>query len=85
MFQLKDLLDKFKSLEDPKESRGRIAEILNITCKIGVLDSKSLEIKKGIVWLKVHPAVKQRIIMNKQKCLEELKKSLPTEVIVDIR
>lgn len=85
MFQIKELLHKFKALQDPCLIRQSFADVLNEVCKIKLLNSASLEIKKNIIWLKVNPAIKQKIFLNKKKCLEMIHYYYPEQHIVDIK
>ncbi len=85
MFQIKDLLEKFKSIQDPEKARQNICNILNKELKMEYLTPDMVGVKKHILWLKVNPAIAQKIFMQKALCLEALKRDLPEEVIVDIR
>ena len=49
------------------------------------LTSDCILMKEGIVTIKCHPALKQRIYMEKGKLLEEINSFLPENAIKDIR
>ncbi len=85
MFQIKELLAKFKLLEDPAQIRNTVALTINECIGVNALNLKSLEIRKNIVWLKVHPAVKQRISQKTTICIEAINSKLPELKIIDIK
>lgn len=85
MFQIKDLLEKFRSIQDPKKIRQSICDVLNKQTNMTFLKPEMLEVKKHIIWLKVNPAIKQKIFMQKEPCLEALKQNFPEEFFVDIK
>ncbi len=85
MFQIKDLLDKFRAIQDPKKIKQGICDVLNKETGINYLKPEMVELKKHIIWLKVNPAIRQKIFMQKAPCLEVLKQSFPEEFIVDIK
>ncbi len=85
MFQIKDLLEKFKSIRDPKEIRQKICDTLNRELKMEFLGPDMVSVKKHILWIKVNPAIAQKIFMQKTLCLEALKRELLEETIIDIR
>jgi hypothetical protein len=85
MLQIKDLLQKFKNLQDPGELRQRIAMTLNEVCGVSAFSGTSFEIRKHVMWLKVHPALKQKVIMRKDMCISTINQRFPDQHIVDIR
>lgn len=85
MLQIKDLLQKFKNLQDPGELRQRIATVLNEVCGVSGFSGASFEIKKHVIWLKTHPALKQKMVMRKEACITTINQRFPDQHIVDIR
>jgi hypothetical protein len=87
MFQIKDLLQKFKDVEDPNETKQRIAMAINQVIGVDLLRLENIEFKEkmGIVRINSNPAIRQRIFMVKEKCLDSLRSIFPKKTFVDIR
>ncbi len=89
MFNLKELLEKFKSIQDPRKRKQSICDVLNQRLKIENSDlavrPEQLEVRKNILWLRINPAIRQRVFMDKSTCLEKINLALPEEKIVDIK
>lgn len=85
MFNLKDLLVKFKSIQDPSEKKKVIIGILNEIIGAEILKNNEIETRNHILFLKAHSAVKNKIFMQKKNVVEKINNVLPEECIVDIR
>jgi hypothetical protein len=72
MFNISIYLDKFKNIE----SKGSILKNIIIDSVKKVLkadiDKKNIEIKNGIIYLKVNPVLKNEIFINKNNLTKEL-------------
>jgi hypothetical protein len=84
MLQIKDLLGKFKNVEDPREIRAQIASALNVAIKADLLTESNIEYKRSIVRINANPAIKHKIMTSKQVCLNILNQTLGGHVITDI-
>lgn len=85
MFQIKDLLAKFKQIEDPNHVRLGTANIINKVCGMDFLTGKSVEIKNNVAWLKTHPAIKQKVFFKKAECLSQIQAEFPSHNIIDLK
>jgi len=85
MFEIKDLLKVFKNIKDPREAKITIASVLNAEIGSDLVKVDNIKIEKHIIWLKIHPAIRQKLFFKKNEILETIKKHLPDEVLVDIR
>ncbi len=85
MFEIKDLLEKFKGVEDPKIVRLSIVSVLNRCLKAELLTEGDIEYKKHVVWVTANPAIKHKILTSKATCLELIRKALPGHTIVDLK
>lgn len=66
-----------------------MCDILNVelNLKEGVLyiTPDKIQIKHHILWAKIHPALRQKLMIAKPVCLEKINSALPEEKIIDIR
>lgn len=85
MLQIKGFLEKFRSIEDPKETRGKIAAVLNSILKADLISGEDVSHKNTVLWIKANPAIKHRVFASKQACLDALGKSMPDHPVTDIR
>ncbi len=85
MFQLKDLLGKFKEVEDPKEIRLMMCSVLNNELGADLVKENDIDFKNNIVWIRSNPAVKHKILTSKARYLDLLSKLLPNQTITDLR
>lgn len=70
---LASLLERFKSIKDPKEERQKIAEIISKELGFEVTEDK-ISLKKAILSITAHNYLKAEIFMRKVDLLEALKK-----------
>jgi hypothetical protein len=83
MFNISSFLEKFSKNISTQESQLKmICDVLFKQTGI-VLDSKSIKIQNGILYLDVSPAIKNKIFICKKNILEELANT--TTKILDIR
>lgn len=85
MLEIKDLLERFKRVEDPKSVRLGIISVLNNALKAELLTENDIEYKGHVVWITANPAIKHKILTSKALCLDMLKKALPGHTIVDLK
>ncbi len=85
MFNLKDLLIKFKEIQDPGEKKRRIAGEINLLLGSDLVSSSEIDIKDHVLFLKVHPAIKNKVFLNKKDTIERINSVFLGECIVDIR
>lgn len=85
MFEIKDLLGKFKNVENPREVREKIALAINSVLRADFLKGDDVEYKDHCVRIKTNPAVRHRVFVSKADCLAAIKGLLPGHTIVDIR
>jgi hypothetical protein len=85
MFNLKDLLSKFKEIQDPGEKKKNIAAEINRVLGSDLVTSNDIELKHHIIFLKVHPAIRQKLFLNKKNTIEVINSVFPEECIIDIR
>lgn len=85
MFQIKDLLEKFKLLKDPKQIRQGVCDVLNKETNMNFLKEDMINVQRNILWIKSNPAIRQKIFIQKALCLEVLKQNFPEESIIDIK
>lgn len=72
MFNISIYLDKFKKIESKSSDlKKTITDSVNKFLKI-TIDKKNVEVKNGIVYLKVNPVVKNEIFINKVNIIKEL-------------
>ena len=72
MFNISIYLDKFKKIEVKSSNlKNHIIDSINNIIKINI-DKKDVELKNGVVYLRVHPVVKNEIFINKNTILKEL-------------
>lgn len=72
MFNISIYLDKFKNIESKSSSlKNTIIDSISKVLKINI-NKKDVEVKNGIVYLKVNPVVRNEIFINKTKITEEL-------------
>ena len=80
-----NFLDKFKKLVFQKE------ELKNIVIKIiseeisHQVESESVKIKNGIIYIQGSPILRSEIMMNKKQILDKLKNNLPNNNFLDIK
>ena len=72
MFNISIYLDKFKNIE----SKSSVLKNIIIDSVKNVLkadiDKKNIEIRNGIIYLKVNPVLKNEIFINKNSIIREL-------------
>lgn len=85
MFQLKELLSRFKEIKDPRQIKVQIAALLNQELSLDLFKPENVTIERNIIKITAHPALRQKIFTSKEKIIETMKKHLPDEFIVDIR
>lgn len=85
MFNLKDLLVKFKGIQDPSEKKRVVVDVLNKIIGAEVLKRDEVDIKNHIIFIKSHPALKNKIFTQKKNTIDQVNSILPEEFIVDIR
>lgn len=85
MFQIKDLLERFKSIRDPKEVRNTLSLAINKQIGGDLIKDDMLSVKNNILWIKANPAIRSKIFMNKNRCLEAVRKIDQENIIIDIR
>lgn len=72
MFNISIYLDKFKNIESKSSSlKNTIIDSISKVLKTNI-NKKDVEVKNGIVYLKVNPVVRNEIFINKTKITEEL-------------
>ncbi len=85
LYGLQGFLGKFaKLLRSEVAQKQIIQNLLRERFKVE-LDKNCILVKDGIVTIKAHPALKQRIYMEKNKIIEELSSHLPKGTVRDIR
>ncbi len=85
MFNLKDLLSKFKEIQDPGEKKRRIAGEINLLLGSDLVSSSEIDIRNHVLFLNVHPAIKNKVFLSKKNTIERINGVFPDECIVDIR
>ncbi|HYC34385.1 MAG TPA: hypothetical protein VEC13_01500 [Candidatus Paceibacterota bacterium] len=82
---LKNFLERFRHLKDPREDKLQIAQIIGAYIGTSV-SIDQLEIKNNIVVLKgLSPMVRSLVYMKKEALLAQIKENLPSLFITDIR
>lgn len=72
MFNISIYLDKFKNIESKSSGlKNSIIDSINKILKINI-DKKDVEIRNGVVYLKVNPVVRNEIFINKVNIIKEL-------------
>ncbi|MBM2817458.1 MAG: hypothetical protein HW401_48 [Parcubacteria group bacterium] len=72
MFNISIYLEKFKNIESKSSTlKSVISDAVKNVLKADI-DKKNIEIKNGIIYLKVHPVVKNEIFINKNNIIKEL-------------
>lgn len=72
MFNISIYLDKFKDIESKSSSlKNIIIDSISKVLKINI-NKKDMEVKNGIIYLKVNPVIRNEIFINKTKITEEL-------------
>lgn len=72
MFNISIYLDKFKKIESKSSSlKNNIIDSVNKILKINI-DKKDVEIRNGVIYLKVNPVVRNEIFINKVNIIKEL-------------
>lgn len=71
---LSSLLERFKHIKNPKEERGRLAELLSKEVGFDFKES-DLEIKKQALVLKVDGYLKTEVFMNRDLILNKIKEA----------
>jgi hypothetical protein len=85
MFNISSFFDKFKNVA-LKEFSIRERILVTIKDHTGVsIDIKDIEFTNKIIRIKASPAAKSHIFIKKQTILDELKKSMPDMIIVDLQ
>lgn len=87
MLQIKDLLGGFKRIEDPAECRRIAASVMNAVLKTAILTENDIEYSDNecVFHMKANPAVRHKILISKERCLDLLRSALPKLTIKDIR
>jgi hypothetical protein len=85
MFNLKDLLSKFKEIQDPGEKKRRIAGEINILLGSDLVTSNEIDVRNHVLFLNTHPAIKNKVFLKKKNTIERINNVFPDECIVDIR
>jgi hypothetical protein len=84
MKKIEDFLSKFKIIRDPRKNREIVVGCIFKKTQIKISENE-LEINKNIINLNCHPAFKNKVFLNKEAVLEDIKKALPDLYIIDIR
>ncbi|KKR47569.1 MAG: hypothetical protein UT90_C0016G0010 [Parcubacteria group bacterium GW2011_GWA1_40_21] len=72
MFNISIYLDKFKNIESKSSNlKNIIIDSVKNILKTDI-DKKNIEIKNGIVYLKVNPVLKNEIFINKNSLIKDL-------------
>lgn len=72
MFNISIYLDKFKNIESKSSGlKNNIIDSVNKILKINI-DKKDVEIRNGVIYLKVNPVVRNEIFINKVNIIKEL-------------
>ena len=72
MFNISIYLEKFKNIESKSSNlKSLVNDVIKNVLKVDI-DKKNIEIKNGIIYLKVHPVVKNEIFINKNNIIKEL-------------
>ena len=72
MFNISIYLEKFKNIESKSSSlKSIVVDSIKNVLKVDI-DKKNIEIKNGIIYLKVHPVIKNEIFINKNKIIKEI-------------
>lgn len=84
MKNISDFLKKFKIIPDPSKEKERITQVIfeKTGIKIEVAD---VQVKKEIVYLSCHSAIKSALYIKKALILKGLSEMVPPLVIEDIR
>ena len=84
MKNISDFLKKFKIIPDPAKDKEKTAQL--IFEKTGIkINPSEIQIKKDILFLSCHSAIKTALYMKKTLLLEGFSKELPHLKIEDIR
>ncbi|MEI6280743.1 MAG: hypothetical protein WCP17_01955 [bacterium] len=85
MIEIKDLLNRFRDILFKEEDKKEI--IRNIISKIirTEINSKDIEIKKGIIYLNIKPIYKNEIFIKKEQIFLRLKEVLGEKTPQNIR
>lgn len=82
---IKNYFDKFKNILFSKEENSRIVSIV-LKKNIGLeLETKNIQIKGDILYLKISPLVRNEILINKNQILKDLNSSISNNIFRDIR
>ena len=72
MFNISIYLEKFKNIESKSSNlKSLVNDVIKNVLKVDI-DKKNIEIKNGIIYLKVHPVVKNEIFIIKNNIIKEL-------------
>ena len=84
MKNISDFLKKFKIIPDPSKEKERIAQV--IFEKTGIkIEVSDIQVKKEVVYLNCHSAIKTALYMKKALVLKGLSEMTPPLMIEDIR
>lgn len=81
---LKDLLLKFKNIQNPKEVRKGIADEMNLFLGSELVKFDDIETKNHIIYLKIHPGIRQKIHNQKHQIIKKINDKNPDLYIKDI-
>lgn len=82
---IKNYFDKFKNILFSKEENSRIVASI-LKKNIGLeLETKNIQIKGDILYLKISPLVRNEILINKNQILKDLNSSISNNIFRDIR
>lgn len=85
MFNISDYLERFKTIQIEKtQFKDFVVELIKKELNFD-LDRDNVDLKKGIVYLKISPIQKNELFIKKQFLLGEFNKNFPNLPIRDIR
>jgi len=85
MFNISDYLQKFKNIHVEKSQfKDFIVELVKRELK-SEINRDNIDLRKGVIYLKISPIQKNELFMKKQQILNEFNKTFPTIPVSDIR
>ncbi len=77
---LEEFLKRFTVIRDPSQEKTEIASIISAVIKADI-SKESIDVRKGAITIKAHPAIKGLIFINKEAILAEIKTKMPEKGI----
>lgn len=84
MFNIAQLLEKFKSIKDPSIEKEKIAEVVAQLTGLQI-KKEDISVKNQVVFVKIAPTAKMAVFLKKAQIIAQIKAILPELLIIDIR